>query len=67
MLGENRGVFLVHANAVGDRLGVAIAVSDHGGNVVDFAQAIAAELQRIGQPADQVFSGVEVVLPAAHR
>ena len=42
-------------------------VGHRGVQVVDLAQAVAAELERVGQPADQVLTVVEVVLPVARR
>jgi len=53
----------VDADRIADRPGLAEVVGDGGVQVGDLAQAIAAELERVGPFADEVLTGVEVGLP----
>ena len=63
MLPQDAEIFLVDADGVGDGAGLASVVGDGGVQVGDLAQAVAAELERVGPLADQVLAGVEVGLP----
>ena len=65
VLPQDAEVFLVDADGVGDGAGLAGVVGDGGVQVGDLAQAVAAELERVGPLADQVLAGVEVGLPVA--
>ena len=67
VLPEDPVVLFVQADRVRQRAGVAGLVGDHGVEVGDVADAVAAELERVGVAADQVLAGVEVVLPRPDR
>ena len=43
--------------------GSPVAVGEHGVHVADLAEAVAAERERVRQPADAVLAGVEVRAP----
>src|SRR6201990_312598 len=63
VLPQDAEVFLVDADGVGNGARLAGVVGDGGVQVGDLAQAVAAELERVGPRADQVLAGVEVGLP----
>ena len=67
VLPEDPVVLLVHADRVRDRVGLALLGREHRVEVVDDAEAVAAELQRVGHAAEAPLAGVERVLPAVHR
>src|SRR5689334_7104131 len=60
-------VFLVQADHVLDHLGVAVVVVQPGVEVVDLAQAVAAQFQAVGQDPDAVLPHVEDVLAVVRR
>ncbi len=60
-------VLLVQADGVADRARVAQVVGDHRVEVVDVAEAVAAQLQGVGVAGEHVLAAVEVVLPEPHR
>jgi hypothetical protein len=66
VLPEDSVILLVDADCVGDGAGVAELVGDDGVEVGDVAETVAAELQAVGHLPDEVFTGVEVVLPVAN-
>ena len=51
---------------VRDVCGLPVLVGEDRVEVGDLAQAVAAQLQRVGLLAEQVLAGVEVVLPEPH-
>src|SRR5206468_2040063 len=63
VLPQDAGVFFVDADGVRYGPGLAGVVGDGGVQVGDLAQAVAAQLERVGPLADQVLTGVEVSLP----
>jgi len=67
VLPEEPEVLLVHADRVADHLRVAHLVGQRGVEVVDLAQTVAAELEAVGESAEEVLAAVEVVLPVASR
>ena len=69
VLPEDAVVLLVHADRVGDRLTLAVLAGDRGVEVVDGAEAVATELERVHEreaPEAQL-AGVEGVLPPVAR
>ena len=67
VLPDDAEVLLVHADGVADRLRVAEVVGDDGVGVVDVAEAVATQLERVGVAGEHVLAAVEVVLPVPHR
>ena len=67
VLPEDPVVLLVHADAVLEHLRVAVLVGEGHVEVVNLAQAVAPERQRVGHAAESPFAGVEGVLPPVHR
>ena len=67
VLPEHAGVFLVDANGIRQDFDVATSIRDRHVEVGDVADAVASQLQRVHQSAEQIFAGVEIVLPEAHR
>ena len=67
VLPEDPVVLLVHADRVLDRVRVALLGGEHRVEVVDDAEAVAAQLQRVGHAAEAPLAGVERVLPAVHH
>src|SRR4051794_6336455 len=65
VLPQDAGVLLVQADRVAQDLRVALLVGEDGVQVGDVAEAVAAQLESVGVPADEVLAGVEVVLPGA--
>ena len=59
VLPQDARVLLVHADGVRERHGAAAAVVDHRVEIADLAQAVAADLERIGERADAVLADVE--------
>ena len=66
VLPEDAVVLLVDADGVLDGLGGAQVVGDDGVEVGDVAEAVAAQLQRVGAAGEHVLAVVEVVLPEPH-
>src|SRR5439155_25138570 len=62
MFPENAVILFMHTNNVRQRHEIAVVIGHVGVKIANFAQAVAAELQGIGQPSDTVFSHVESVL-----
>jgi hypothetical protein len=67
VLPEDAVVLLVHADRVADGVRLPAVVGEDGVEVVDLAQAVAAELERVGLLAEQVLPGVEVADPEPGR
>ena len=65
VLPQDAEVFLVDADRVGYGPRLAGVVGHGGVQVGDLAQAVTAELERVGPLTDQVLTGVEVRLPVA--
>ncbi len=63
VLPQDPEVFLVDADRVGDRLGVAGRICDHAVEVANLAQAVTAEHQRVRRLAHAALAGIEVVAP----
>jgi hypothetical protein len=59
-------VLLVEAEGVANDPRVAVLIGERGVEVVDLAEAVAAQLQRVGVATVDVLAGVEVVLPEPH-
>ena len=66
VLPEDAVVLLVDAYCALDGTGAAVRLHRHVVEVVDFAEAVAAEHEGVGAIADAGFAGVEHVLPAVH-
>ncbi len=67
VLPEDAVILLVHAHRVSQRVRGAALVGDDRIEVGDVADAVATEFEGIGVTPDEVFAGVEVVLPRTHR
>src|SRR5215210_2559206 len=67
MLPAEAGILLVQADGVLDLHGVARAVYHDGVEVADLAEAVAAELERVGQGPDVVLTSIESVLAPLSR
>ena len=67
MLPEDAVILLVHADGVLDGQRLAAAVAQVGVEIVDQAEAVAAQLQAVGAHAHAVFADVEGVLAALGR
>ena len=67
MLPEDGVVLLVHADGVRLRVRLAAFVREDVVEVVDLAQAVAPECQRVGHAPEAPFAGVEGALPRVHR
>ncbi len=63
MLPSDPVVLLVHADGVGDDPRLALFVGHRDVDVVDLAQAVAAEREGLGHPPEAPLTGVEGVLP----
>ncbi|CAB4892011.1 unannotated protein [freshwater metagenome] len=63
VLPQHRIVFLVDADRVGDRVRLAFAVVQHGIEVPDLTEAVAAELERGGHEAQAPLADVECGAP----
>src|SRR5262249_45091424 len=63
VLPEDAEVLLVNADGVLEDDGLALGVGDDGVEVADLAEAVAAELEAIGEHANAVLALVEGVLP----
>jgi hypothetical protein len=67
VLPQQRGVLLVQADGVAENLGLAGGVDEHGVEVTNLAEAVAPELERVGEHPDPVLADVERVFPAVGR
>lgn len=67
VLPADTGVFLVQADGVRDVDRLAVLVVDDGVQVLDVADAVAAQAQRVGQESQPVLPFVEDVLVGVHR
>ena len=67
VLPEDREVLLVHADGVLDHLRPALLVGQDGVEVVDLAQAVTAQRQRVDHATEAPLAGVEGVLPPLRR
>ena len=67
VLPEDPVVLFVEAHRVGDGVGVALLGREHRVEVVDHAEAVAPELQRVPHPPEAPLTRVERVLPPVHR
>ena len=67
VLPEEAEVLLVQADRVLDRVRAAGVVGERRVEVVDLAEAVAAELERVGEGAEAVLADVEGVAPVAAR
>ena len=63
VLPEDPGVLLMDADGVADRPRLAAVAGHRGVQVGDLAEAVAAQLERVGPLPDQVLAGVEIGLP----
>ena len=63
VLPEDAVVLLMHADGVLHHHGLAEIVGGRHVEIVDVAEAVAAELERVGELAEPVFAGVECALP----
>src|SRR5690606_36870764 len=63
VLPEDAEVLLMHADRVLHLVRLAVAIGQDGVEVVDLAEAVAAQLEGVDLKAEQVLAGVEVALP----
>ena len=67
VLPQDPVVFLVHADRVLHGVRLAFLGREDGVEVVDDAEAVAAELERVRHASEAPLAGVERVLPPVHR
>ena len=67
VLPEDAVILLMQADRVLHDRRLAVIVGDRHVEIMDMAEAIAAELQRVGELAETVFAGVERALPEMVR
>ncbi len=63
VLPGNSVIFFMHADGVLHDEGLALVVGGRHVEIMDIAEAVAAELERVGEHAEPVFTGIERRLP----
>ena len=66
MLPQHAVIFFVHADGVFDRIDRTVGQQRGHIKVMDFAQTVAAQGERIGQIAHTRFAGIKHMLPGVH-